>query len=159
MFSVLINHCWCRDSNWGGMYNCRVIAALERIPEGKTFYDAPTEDWTKLVDIDNNYQSTDEFGLSVHGTVKLKPEVYQWLEENIPNRNKVKGWAIGTDEYNSRNKLHFNFFFQSARDAERFIKRWSVIGRPYTKLNYFLNKRYKYNLSTKTLQRISEKSG
>jgi hypothetical protein len=136
------------------MYNCRVIAALERIPEGKTFYDAPTEDWKNLVDIDDDYQTASDYG-----TVKLKPEVYQWLEENIPNRNKVKGWAIGTDDYNSRNKLNFTFFFQSARDAERFIKRWSVIRRPYTKLNYFLNKRYKYNLSTKTLQRISEKSG
>ena len=95
MFSILINHCWCSDSIWGGKYNCRVIARLDRIPVNKSYYDTPNEDWTNLLVFDETY-------------LQLKPEVHQWLEQNIP----VKGWAIGTDKYNSIDELSFSFFFQ-----------------------------------------------
>jgi len=139
MFSILINHCWCSDSIWGGKYNCRVIARLDQIPVNKSYYDTPSEDWTNLLVFDKTY-------------LQLKPEVHQWLEQNIPDRNKVKGWAIGTDKYNSIDELSFSFFFQSAHDAEKFIKNWSSIGKPVEKLNHFKDKRYKYNPKTKTLQ-------
>ena len=154
MFSILINHCWCSDSIWGGVYDCRVVASIRRIPEGKTYYDEPTEDWTNLVEIDKDYRTTDEHSFPVDSTLRLKPEVHQWMEQNIPDRNKVKGWTIGTDKYNSIDTLSFSFFFQSAHDAEKFIKKWSSIGKPAEKLNYFKDKRYKYNPKTKTLQRI-----
>jgi hypothetical protein len=118
-----------------------VIASLDRIPVNKSYYDTPNEDWTNLLVFDKTYP-------------QLKPEVHQWLEQNIPDRNKVKGWTIGTDKYNSIDTLRFSFFFQSAHDAEKFIKKWSSIGKPAEKLNYFKDKRYKYNPKTKTLQRI-----
>jgi hypothetical protein len=120
-----------------------VIARLDRIPVNKSYYDTPNEDWTNLLVFDETY-------------LQLKPEVHQWLEQNIPDRNKVKGWTIGTDKYNSNDTLSFSFFFQSAHDAERFIKKWSSIGKPAEKLNYFKDKRYKYNPKTKTLQRIEK---
>jgi hypothetical protein len=147
---MLINHCWCSDSNWGGHYNCRVIVTIDRIHEGKTYYDPPTVDWTNLIKkVDLEWK---KFG-DAHATYRLKQEVIDWLAVNIPIRNGEKGWAIGTDQYNTNAAISFSLFFQSARDAQRFIKRWSSLGKPADKLNYFLDKRYKYNPKTKTLQR------
>lgn len=157
MMSVLINWCWCSDSNWGGNWNGRVIVSIERIPNGKSYHDTPTADWTAL--IDEIKLKWEKFG-DPHSTYRLKPEVMEWLAKEIPDRRPYsteddpnpKGWAVGTDQYNAVNVTAFNVFFDSYRQAARFIKRWSSIGKPNEYLNYFKDKRRKYNPVTKTLQ-------
>lgn len=162
---MLINHCWCSDSNRGGNYNCRVIVQINRIAEGKTYYNPPTIDWTNLIEKDETFQYQDEAGFTKHGTNRLKPEVIAWLEANIKDRtlkkwqietynDSPKGWAIGTDAYNCRNRLSFTLFFERTSDAFKFIKRWSVYHRPIDYLNYFKDIRRKFDFETKTLRRV-----
>ena len=154
--NILINHCWCRDSIWGGQYNCRVIVGIERIGKDKTYYDPPELDWVNLLD-EHPFEYKDEVGFTEHDTRRLKPEVQKWLEENIKNKkgySHEKSWAIGTDEYNSRSPLSFSLFFQSARDAMAFIKRWSSYKKPIDYLNYFQDIRRKLDLKTNRLRRV-----
>ncbi len=161
--SVLINHCWCSDSIWGGNYNCRVIVSIRSRVDGKGYYDPPTEDWKNLIEEHPMPHPIELFGR--HNTWRLKPEVMEWLEKNIPDRklrkwqivkynDSPKGWAVGTDKYNSNDVCSFNVFFDSYRQAARFIKRWSSIGKPADYLNYFRDLRRKYNPLTKTTQKV-----
>jgi hypothetical protein len=57
---------------------------------------------------------------------KLKPEVYDWLINNIKDEKPgLKGWCCGNNEYNS-NGEGFSLFFYRRKDAKAFIKTWSV---------------------------------
>jgi hypothetical protein len=139
---VLVNHCWCSDSNWGGHYDCRVVVSLDRVPEGKTYYDPPDPDWVALLDdITSKTTATDDI-------LRLKPEVLQWLTDNIPDHNGQKGWAIGTDKYNLATSITFRFFFQKPTDAKRFIARWSFRKKPLEYFNYFKDFRLTFNPKT-----------
>lgn len=154
--NVLINHCWCSDSIWGGNYNCRVIVSIDRIAEDKTYYDPPMEDWTNLIE-EHEYDHRDEAGFMHHDTRRLKPEVMQWLKDNIKERNCAEhkqGWAVGTDKYYSNDGLSFTVFFERTSDALKFIKRWSVFKKPVDYLNYFRDVRRKLNMTTNTLQLV-----
>jgi len=155
MMQVLINHCWCSDSNWGGQYNCRVIVSIKSRAEGKTYYDAPTDDWKNLIVKQDNRKS-------LYDGKALKPEVVDWLTKNIKDiklsqwMTKEKGyhpqgWAIGTPDYNSRDGLDLCVFFQRQTDALRFIRHWSSIKKPEYFFNYFSGKRLKYDVATKKL--------
>jgi hypothetical protein len=146
---VLINHCWCSDSNWGGHYDCRVIVGINRIEKDKTFYDPPSADWTLLTERIKDWDF-DEIGIP-KDTIRLKPEVLQWLTEEVGG----KKWAVGSDAYNSRDTLNVSVFFQSSRDAMRFIKRWSVFGKPVSYLNYFTENRRELDLKTGRLKRVT----
>lgn len=148
---ILINHCWCSDSNWGGMYDCRVIVSINMIAKGKSYYDPHEPDWLNLIEEDDNFISKDKAGFTKHGTKRLKPEVIQWLKDNI----KDKSWAVGTDNYNSQDGLSFPVFFQSSRDALKFIKRWSSYKNVVHYLNYFKDIRRQLNLKTGKLQKKS----
>ena len=160
---VLINHCWCRDCNWGGQYDCRVIVSIDRIAEGKTYYDPPMDDWTNLIE-KHEYEWKDEVGFLHHDTNRLKPEIMQWLTDNIKDRKLLKwemkrgenpkGWAVGTDLYNARDQLSFSVFFERTGDALKFIKRWSVYKKPVDYLNYFRDVRKKLDPKTNTLRRV-----
>jgi hypothetical protein len=121
---ILVNHCWCSDSNLGGHYNARCILNLSRIESEDHF----KEDWGNLIE-----KTQDSF--------RLKSEVTEWLETNIPKGK----WAVGTDKYNAIDKLNFNIFFQSSRDARKFVKKWSVFEKPLLYFNYFteVRKRFK----------------
>lgn len=136
---ILINHCWCSDSNHGGVYLCRCILSISRIEKGKTYYDPPMEDWIRLL-----YKH--------EGVRKLKPEVFEWLSNNIPDDK----WAVGTDAYNRLNELNFYIFFQSSRDALKFIKHWSVFKKPLHYLNYFTDNRREFDPKTKTLRKVKK---
>lgn len=154
--NVLVNHCWCSKSNWGDNYDCRVIVAIERIPEGKTYYDAPTADWTNLVE-KHDFEWKDEAGFNQHNTFRLKAEVLAWLEANIKDRRcdeNVKGWAVGNDEYNSRSPLSYLLFFERTGDAMRFIKQWSSYKKPINYLNYFRDTRRKLDFKTNRLRMV-----
>ena len=155
--SIFINHCWCSDSNWGGIYDCRVIVTIDRIAEGKTYYDPPTIDWTSLIEeIPLEWK---QFG-DRHRTFRLKPEVLTWLNDNIKDRKKlgyrpnVKGWGVGTDVYNSNNPIGFAVFFERTSDAFKFVKQWSSLKKPVDYCNRFSDVRKKLNFKTMTLQKI-----
>ena len=161
--NILINHCWCSDSIWGGNYNCRVIVSIDMVAKGKSYYDPHEADWINLIEKNDNFTFQDEAGFTKHGTVRLKPEVIQWLKDNVKDRNLLKwqikngehkqGWAVGTDKYNSNSQISFNVFFQSSRDALKFIKRWSSYKNVVDYLNYFKDIRRELNPTTGRLQR------
>lgn len=148
---ILMNHCWCSDSNWGGMYDCRVIVSIDMIAKGKSYYDPLEPDWINLIEEDDNFTFQDGAGFTQHGTQRLKPEVIQWLKDNV----KDKRWAVGTDDYNSRNQISFTVFFQSSRDALKFIKRWSSHKNVVRYFNYFKDIRRELNPKTGRLQKKS----
>ena len=144
--NILVNHCWCSDSIWGGHYNCSVILSVDRIPEGKTYYDPVCEDWQNLIEDPTGYDAP-----------KLKREVVEWLEKNIQNQKGDKsnrGWAIGTDKYNEKNSISYNIFFQRQKDALFFIKNWSIYKKPLNYYNYFKDIRKKFDHKTKTLKLV-----
>lgn len=135
--NVLVNHCWCSDSNWGGHYNCRVIVSINR---NETDYYSPiTQDWKNIVDEDEK-----------NDIIRFKPDVIEWLKKNFADRR----WAIGTDEYNNRSRISISVFFQSTKDAMKFIKQWSSHKRPVNYFNYFRDIRFKLNEKTGRLSRV-----
>lgn len=156
--NVLINHCWCSDSNWGGNYDCSVIVGIYRIPRGETYDGTPSNDWIKLVE-----QTKDGRG---EITIRLKRKVLEWLELNVRDRNHKpwssfrtelslkKGWSVGTDEYNGKDILSLSIFFERRKDAMNFIKYWSEYKKPLSYLNYFKDIRKEFDFKTKTLRRV-----
>ena len=147
--NVLINHCWCSDSNWGGHYNCRVIVSIDRVPVGKTYYDAPEPDWLNLLEL-----HTLANGREVR---RLKPEVIQWLQDNIKDRQddeQKKAWCVGTDKYNADMAISFTLFFERPSDALKFIKRWSSHKHPVDYLNYFQDIRRELDFVTGRMKRV-----
>lgn len=150
--SLLHNHCWCSDSNWGGQYDCRVILTIDYVPDGKGYHDGPTKDWENLIEDDIPCENTDRLGR--FETCRLKPEVLEWLKVNVKDVAGKPGWCVGTDKYNSNSGISFNIFFQRVKDAKAFAKQWSSFKNLHDYLNYFADKRYKLNLKTGRLQRI-----
>jgi hypothetical protein len=161
--NILINHCWCSDSIWGGNYSCRVIVGLDRVPEGKTYYDPPCPDWSLLQE--HKFDSGDKDKLSFRNTtLRVRPDVINWLNANVKdiklhkwekdNGQSSKGWAVGTDKYNSQNTISFAFFFQRRRDGMAFIKHWSVHKKPVSYLQYFTDVRKELNFKTGKLVTI-----
>ena len=78
----------------------------------------------------------------------LKPEVIQWLVENIPDFQKGKGWCIGSEKYMMTDSGSASVFFQRRRDAMKFIKTWSKWKRPLFYCQYFTDIRKQLDLST-----------
>jgi len=122
--NVLINHCWCSDSNWGGQYNCRVIVSIDMVPIGKSYYDDHEPDWLNLID-EVELDGETALRLREYDTQRLKPEVMQWLTDNIKDRiherdGHKQGWAVGTDEYNCKSGVSFSLFFERQTDAMKF---------------------------------------
>ena len=171
-----INHVFCLDSIWGGMYDCRYLVDFKKVLAGNSYYDEPNPDWTNLVERKpffdekeyeqfRNNPKLKHIDKEVHKTmcqkqtVVLKPEVLAWLKENIKERKdkgSPQGWCIGTDAYNSINSLSLSIFFHRKRDALAFIKKWSIHSKPTTYFDYFKNVRKELNLKTKKLELVSE---
>ena len=151
---VLINHCWCFDSNWGGNYDCRVIVSINRILEGKTYYDIPSEDWTNLLE-EHAFNPEPERMFGERMVPRLKPEIIQWLSKNVKDRKCTghkQGWCIGSDMFNSKDPLSLLIFFERQRDAIKFIRRWSSFKNPVNYLNYFKDIKRKLNTVTNKLE-------
>jgi hypothetical protein len=158
--NILINHCWCSDSNWGGCYDCRVIVTLHRVPEGKTYYDAPCPDWV-LVEEHPFKSKEDRFRFT---TVRARADVLEWLNTNVKDRKLIKwqiqkgesakGWSVGTDEYNSATGISFSFFFEREHDGMNFIKHWSVYKKPTYYCQYFKDIRKELDFKTGKLIKI-----
>jgi len=148
---ILINHCWCSDSIWGGEYDCKTIVTLHRVPEGKTYYDPPSPDWALITE----HEFSGAVFPSMGETLRVRPDVIEWLNANVKDRKipsyikgGTKGWAVGTDKYNSVSGISFSFFFERQRDGMAFIKHWSVHKNPVSYLQYFKDIRKELDFKT-----------
>jgi hypothetical protein len=114
------------------------------VPKGKTYYDPADPDWTNLLqeaDISEKELRKHilEDGWSTN-PMRLRPDVLAWLHNNVKPRkgwDQPQGWAIGNDEYNSRDGISFSIFFHRQTDAMKFIRTWSIYKKPVSFLNYF----------------------
>lgn len=140
------NHCWCSSSNWGGNYDCSIIVNLNCYEENYK------EDWKNLIvqvptkkkvkwpnmpeiEIDTTY-------------ITLKPEVIDWLHNNVNDFKGDKGWCIGSKDYDSNCSSSYSVFFQRRRDALKFIKVWSKWKKPLYYTQYFTDIRKELDITT-----------
>lgn len=170
---VLVNHCFCTDSNWGGSYNCRTMLVIEQYKEeDSASEDEQTQDWTDLIEehdffnkrkyeqmtIKDRHSEELMQEFSTESTNRLKPEVLKWLNDNIKDRDdeNKKGWCVGSDSYNANMGISFAIFFHRQTDAMKFIKTWSVHKNPLTWFNYFDNIRKKLDIKTNKLKIVKK---
>jgi hypothetical protein len=165
--NYLQNHIWCSDSNWGGQYDCRHLVSVD-----KYHLDSESrEDWDNLVDEKAEiYFDQDECdrltemyinrGITPDkewfekSSPNLKPEVLQWLVDNVEDRPKssgedcLKGWCVGSTEYRHTDGGSITIFFHRRKDAMAFIKKWSKWKKPTHYCQYFTDVRKKLDLET-----------
>jgi hypothetical protein len=77
--------------------------------------------------------------------VNLKPEVIQWLEDNVKDRDtsrfgdeeSSKGWCVGNAEYRNRESYNgMSIWFHRKKDLLAFVREWSEFKVPTTAFNY-----------------------
>jgi len=150
MMEILINHCWCSDSNWGGYYDCSVILTIKAFEKREDVYKRKyTPDWQNV--LDEHYSNT------IDEVMRLKPTIIQWLNDNVKDREDdehKKGWSVGTDEYNKHSGISFSLFFARRNDAMKFIKHWSIYKNPVHYLNYFKDIRRELDFTTGRMTRV-----
>ena len=157
----LKNHCWCSSSNWDGQpYDCKIIVGLNSYKEhnkedfanittkatgfDKDTYDAMSDRWKERGLSEDMMR---ELSQRTYNT--LKPEVIEWLNDNVPDdKDGNKMWCIGSEEYLIGDSCGINIFFQQRRHAMAFIKRWSKWGKPVHYCQYFTDVRKELNLET-----------
>jgi len=98
-------------------------------------------------------QKTIDFAVKEYATRKcpdLTPQIYEWLEQHVtPSTDKDRadnpmGWCIGHEQYRMNDAVaEFTIWFLRRRDAMKFIKRWSIHGKPTTFMNYFKDQKKK----------------
>lgn len=167
--NYLQNHIWCSESNWGGVhYDCRHLVDLKDYePHDRTDW-SNIVDYTKFIYCDKDYakiymermaergidftQAEAEDMFTTHRKIPtLKPEVFEWLEQNVKDRNGegcVKGWCIGSEEYRRTNTSDMCIFFHRRSDAMAFIRVFSVYKKPVHYCQYFSDVRKRLNLET-----------
>jgi hypothetical protein len=141
------------------VYSCQCIVTLRRVPDGKTYYDPPCPDWAL---IEKHEVNADAPYHLFHHTLRPRADVIDWLTKNVKDRKVpkyvdggAKGWAVGTDEYNSANAVSFSFFFERQMDGMNFIKRWSTHKKPVSYLQYFKDIRKELDFKTGKLVRVA----
>lgn len=157
----LQNHCWCSDSNWGGIYHCRHMVSLNGYRRGYK------EDWNTVIDENSETYFDHESFAWISGLVEgrepdrekyyrpvngLKPHVIEWLETHVADRKDDecnKGWCIGSTEYRKSDSCsNFSIFFHRRKDAMAFIRRFSKYKKPIHYCQYFSDVRKRLNLET-----------
>lgn len=167
--NIYINHCVCSDSNWGGDYSCRVIVTIDQYETRADIYDQKSSlDWNTILEKHPYLVKQSEVVLNCYmdEVYRLKPEVIQWLKDNIKDRKLKKweiksgdqpqAWAVGTDDYNFKSDIDFRIFFERVTDAMKFVKRWSKIKQPKQYFNYFKNIRRELDSKTNRLKTVDE---
>jgi hypothetical protein len=165
---IHINHNFCTDSNWGGVYWADYMVSIPRAIEGSP-YSKPDQDWRLLKKVKmldqknydnlkkrNKYSEEDLQDLCMSNTLRLDPKVFEWLENNVADVKKEKGFCVGTDNYNFNDLISFTIFFVRKSDALRFIKIWSQHKKPTTYFDYFKEIRKQLNLKTNKLETVDE---
>ena len=180
--NYLKNHITCHEDINGEIYNCKYLITIEEFLDEEFVVDKINKDKDFIKDMDwyNNIIEKEFFNKQRFEFIKelrknqgkneidkvseyndvtyiLKPEIIKWLNENIKNgkdKDKTKGWNIGSDLYNSKNSCSFNIFFYRYIDAMKFVKEFSVYKKPLNYLNYFDDIRKQYNIKSKKLEVI-----
>ena len=160
--NYLKNHCWCSKDNWtGGLFNCNIIVSIT------SYEEHDKDDWANIIDrqeyfsqekYDNNREVYKDVmmhddtirALSTSKINTLKPHVYDWLMNNVPDdASGKKMWCIGNKEYIATDACSsFSFFFQRRKDAMAFIKEFSKWKKPVHYCQYFTDVRRKLDLNT-----------
>lgn len=154
--NILINHCWCSDSIWGGSYDCRVIVSWDMERDWGAHPPKCHPDWALVEEHPFTPAEPDRF-FGHPTTHRLRADVYQWLTDNVKDRadkEQPKGWAVGSDTYNAPQLCRFSLFFHRRRDAMAFVKHWSIHKRPVHYLNYFTDVRKELDPKTGRLKRV-----
>lgn len=161
------NHCWCSSSNWTNeAYDARYMVSIEEnisYQHNRGDNEDGKSDWNSLVYEQDNVWCQEEYDAWVEtakehpndgytedflkrvstksGVPTLKPDVVDWLNENVKdcasNKEQPQGWAMGNDSYRSKGCMDITIWFYRRRDAMKFIKEWSIHKKPTTYLNYF----------------------
>jgi len=162
-----INHCWCSASNHDdGTFDSRNMVDINKLE-----YDA--DDWDSLIEMtrvpsqermDTIKRLSEQYPemydteekIAAHSLVEcpmLKPEVIEWLNENIkPAKDGSPGWAIGNDEYRTVQSYNLTIWFIRHPDAQKFIKEWSSFGKATSYFDYFKNPIVNLVLDTTTMK-------
>lgn len=147
----LQNHCFCLDSCWGGIYNCRHVVSFNSYqPEYECDWESCIDPNAEIV-VKSHLVSDAKYDKPVPN---LKPEVLTWLRLNVADRKindlytQRQGWAIGNTEYREMDGLRFSIFSHRKSDAMAFIRYWSKWKKPTTYCQYFTDVRKKLNLET-----------
>ncbi len=84
-------------------------------------------------------------------TVILKPEIINWLNQNIKDEKPLdgeqlslaerKGWCTGSNKYNSNESWEISLFFKRQVDALKFIREFSIFKSPTFYFDYFHDER------------------
>ncbi len=162
----LKNHYWCSSSHWDNThYDCSILVSLSSYKEGYK------EDWENLTYVTSVFSqnSLTEYlesleklhkkypdrkfssdGYTGHVNIrKFKPEVLQWLTDNVPDYQGNKGWCVGSEEYTiSDSCSSLTIFMQRRSDAMKFIKTWSKWKKPIYYTQYFTDVHKKLDLTT-----------
>lgn len=158
----LKNHCWCSQSHWDGRgYDCDIIVGINSYEEHNK------EDWENITTTKEgfceslyniNKSVNDKYGeglsdeklrrYSVKSYNTLKPEVIDWLINNVPDTKGNPMWCVGDEDYLMNDGCGMNIFFQKRKDAMLFIKTWSKWKKPVHYTQYFTDVRKTLNLTT-----------
>lgn len=168
------NHIWCSSSNWDGVsFDCKNMISIDLKDFSEPNSNKINIDWRNILYeseplfIQKSYEClkktfSDKYSdekikeMATQPVIRLKKEVFLWLENNVKDINSSKkGWCLGDDFYNKDSIISFEFFFYRRRDALNFIKEWSFYKKPTTYFNYFNNIRKKLNIKTNKLKIVS----
>lgn len=145
--NYLQNHIWCSDSNWGNEFNCRHTVFFN------CYEESDKQDWLAVINKEADSRKH-EHGYT-QKVINLKPEVLQWLEDNVQDVKRdhydnghLKAWCIGSLEYRANTSTGFSIFFLRRKDAMAFIKRWSQWKKPVSYCQYFTDIRKELDLKT-----------
>lgn len=168
---ILKNWCWCSESNWDlQQFNCQIILTIKKHNDNSINWREPADnsDWErttiekKVFDKDTYevfqdlYEENPNKRLPMKKIYTLKPEVIDWLNENIEDVEEKgetlnKGWAIFDETATPAFKKDVQVFFRKKSDALKFIRRWSEYKKPTFDWDYFKDTRKKLDFNAKKL--------
>lgn len=145
---------YCTRSNWDG----KIFSAGNLVIIGIEELDSDEDYRNLIVKKANPKYDFHNYDPLVGRTLKsLKPEVFQWLEENVKDEKKgVKGWCCGDETYPT-NDMTYAVFFYRRKDARNFIKTWSVHKMPTKTYNQNTYVTKKLDLKTGRLKVVKKK--
>lgn len=167
---------FCTDSNWGGDFWTRYMVCLDTLKK------VDVEDCKNLLETKEGFDEerwqiycsmTEEKNWSKEELESrrewckkefkvLKPEVIEWLKDNVADnlkdKDQPKGWCIGSDAYQMRDGHSVNIWFYRRKDALNFIRTFSVHKKPTTYFDYFKEIRKELNLKKNVLAVVDDYS-
>jgi hypothetical protein len=162
-----INHCWCSESNHDDdSFYARNMVDINKLEQDEDDWDTLIETTRvlsqeqlminrrlieKYPDVYNEKQLNESSAYV--DCPSLKPEVVEWLNENIkPSKDGSPGWAMGNEQYRIKQGYSLVLWFTRHPDARKFIKRWSSFGKATSYFDYFKSPVINLVLDTETMK-------